>query len=242
MRSTRAMNIQSKVDQSIQNICTLSSIVIQLWFLLFLCAIPRNKRHAPWQQSMAVYYDNRTLKDSSVEIRYELYVIFWKSSFIWFICQQMSGLRPWRWFRNQLYMIKVLSIVKKDSLVIGAYLNKKNISQQSRTKHTKLYAIHSNSYRDSYMRSLELIILNRVLKANVPIVRHDIKWTQCLVQNNISWSFQFKVVYWFYHPTYSSTGAILSVYPKSVSDTYPWLDKKNKIEFERSISYRSELK
>jgi hypothetical protein len=29
------MNIQSKVDQSIQNICTLSSIVIQLWFLLF---------------------------------------------------------------------------------------------------------------------------------------------------------------------------------------------------------------
>jgi hypothetical protein len=67
------MNIQSKVDQSIQNICTLSSIVIQLWFLLFLCAIPRNKRHAPWQQSMAVYYDNRTLKDSSVEIRYELY-------------------------------------------------------------------------------------------------------------------------------------------------------------------------
>jgi hypothetical protein len=72
-------------------------------------------------------------------------------------------------------MIKVLSIVKKDSLVIGAYLNKKNISQQSRTKHTKLYAIHSNSYRDSYMRSLELIILNRVLKANVPIVRHDIK-------------------------------------------------------------------
>ena len=31
---------------------------------------------------------------------------------------------------------------------------------------------------------------------------------------------------WFQNPAYSQTGAILSVYPKSVSSTYQWLAKK----------------
>jgi hypothetical protein len=74
MRSTRAMDIQSKADQSTQSACTLSIIAIQLWFLLFLCTIPKNRRHAPYQQSMAVYYNKRTLKVSSAEMLYELYV------------------------------------------------------------------------------------------------------------------------------------------------------------------------
>jgi hypothetical protein len=42
----------------------------------FLCTIPRNRRHAPYQQPMAVYIiiNKRTLKVSSAEILYELYV------------------------------------------------------------------------------------------------------------------------------------------------------------------------
>jgi hypothetical protein len=51
------MDIQSKADQSTQSACTLSIIAIQLWFLLFLCTIPKNRMHAPCQQSMAVYYN-----------------------------------------------------------------------------------------------------------------------------------------------------------------------------------------
>jgi hypothetical protein len=68
------MDIQSKANQKhaerMHPEHHRNSIVVPT----FLCTIPKNRRHALCQQSMAVYYNKRTLKVSSDEMLYELYV------------------------------------------------------------------------------------------------------------------------------------------------------------------------